>query len=126
MNSLEEEEGGEPVLSVSVCVHLASRKVGGWRVDRLGELQVAVSLPPPLWGTVERETPERQLGRGEVLLIGYLGSSTGADLGRGFPNEVELNSAWQLDEDGDGWEARRPCWVHPTLFCFRLLPKSWY
>lgn len=58
MNSLEEEEGGEPVVIVSVCVHLASLKVGGWRVDRVGELQVAVSLAPPLWGTVEQETPQ--------------------------------------------------------------------
>lgn len=72
-----------------------------------GERTPSSSVPFPLRTLLGARDPRALLlSRGEVLFIGYLESSTGADLGKGSPREVELSSSWELNEDVDGWEAR--------------------
>lgn len=108
MNSLEEEEEGEAVCGWPFYLHLASRRVGGWRVG--GERTPSSrGLSPPLSGTVPRagDPRARRLSLGEVL--GDLESSAGAALGNDFPSEVEFSSVWKLNEDVGCWEAGDAC-----------------
>lgn len=96
-------------------VHLPSREVGGWRVGRV-------------WRTPGSSIPtlsSRDCDWGQILQsAGWPRSSVDWWFGElhrrwlGFPNEVDFNSAWELDEDGVGGRVALLGATHLVLFPF--------
>lgn len=90
MNSLEEEEEGEAVRSWRLCLHPASRRVGGWGASsRERQYRVAAPLTLPCPGTGRgRETPERAGCLGKLCSRAIRAAPRAPARGTGFPSEV--------------------------------------
>lgn len=99
MNSLEEEDGGEAVRSWHFCSHMASRRVGGWRVSSgEREYRVAASLSLPFSGTVlGRDSPESAPAAPGRSARRFCGELHGRCLGERLLEPSSVTRRWEAE-----------------------------
>lgn len=92
MNSLEEEDGGETLAGVSVCLLRLGESMFVGLAGGGSSKQQCVLTPSALEDRAGgQRPPERARGAEKFCsLVTWKASRAGADLGNGFPSKVEL------------------------------------